>query len=55
MSEQKYSLLDIDLEEFDKDTLIHLIMYAHQREITFNQAICQILQNVVDQQDAKDQ
>jgi hypothetical protein len=41
--ENKTEKLDIDLEEFTKNELIRFIMYAHARNITFNEAICDCL------------
>lgn len=35
--------LEIDLEGFSKTELIHIITYAHEREMTFNQAIVDLL------------
>jgi hypothetical protein len=43
-NEQQYGNLEIDLNEFDKETLIHLIIYAHDNNITFNEAIIQVIQ-----------
>lgn len=43
------STLDIDLEEFDKQTLIAIIDYCHRRDITFNQGIVDILTNFVNE------
>jgi hypothetical protein len=31
--------IDIDLEEFTKEQLIAIIIYAHAHDLTFNQAI----------------
>lgn len=41
--------LDIDLEEFDKQTLISLINYCHEHNITFNEGIVDILTNFVNE------
>jgi hypothetical protein len=39
----KTETFDINLEQYDKDLLIALIRYAHERDLTFNEAIVQIL------------
>lgn len=41
----KTETLDINLEEYDKDLLIKLIKYAHERDLTFNEAIVEILKS----------
>jgi hypothetical protein len=48
MKEEKTSNLDIDLGSLDKEQLITLILYAHKRDITFNQAFVEILKKIVD-------
>jgi len=48
MSNQSDNLIEIHLDTYDKDTLIGLIEYAHQRNITFNEAVNQILQDVIE-------
>lgn len=40
--------LEINLEEFSKEELIHLILDAHERDLTFNQAIERILKENLD-------
>lgn len=40
---EQLSDLEIDLNEFDKDTLIYLISFANERNITFSKAIELIL------------
>ena len=39
----KTETLDLNLEEFDKQLLIYLIKFAHERSLTFNEAITEIL------------
>lgn len=39
--------IDIDLEEFSKDTLIKLIQFAHENDYTFNQAINISLEKII--------
>jgi hypothetical protein len=47
----KYSNLDIDLNEFDKNTLIYLIVYAHENNLTFNKVIETILKEFLSRYD----
>jgi hypothetical protein len=47
--EEKMSNLDIDLEEFSKETLISFIQYAHENDYTMNEAIVKILESVIKQ------
>lgn len=39
--------LDIDLEEFSKETLIKLILFAHENDFTFNEAIVESLKSII--------
>jgi len=39
--------LDIDLEEFSKETLIKLIQFAHENDYTFNEAIVASLESII--------
>lgn len=39
----KTAQIEIDLSEFNKDILITLIQYAHERNLTFNEAIVELL------------
>ena len=43
MKKENTSILEIDLEDFDKAQLIRIIMYAHENDITFNESIIRIL------------
>lgn len=49
--ELKYSNLDLDLNEFDKNTLIYLIVYAHENDLTFNKVIETILKEFLSRYD----
>jgi hypothetical protein len=40
--------ITLDLHEFEKGELIHLIMYAHKKDFTFNQAIADIVSNFLE-------
>ena len=40
--------LELNLEEFTKEELIHLILHTHERDLTFNQAIERILKENLD-------
>lgn len=42
------STIDIDLNEFNKEQLIKIILFAHERDITFNKAIEEILIKFLD-------
>lgn len=37
------STIDIDLNELDKEQLIKIILFAHEKDITFNKAIEELL------------
>ena len=39
--------VDIDLDTFSKEELINLIIYSNNRNITFNEAIVQILSEYI--------
>ena len=43
MMNKKTETLEIDLQEFDKETLICLIVFAHKLNKTFNETIEEIL------------
>lgn len=43
MKKENTATLEIDLESLDKAQLIHVIMFAHEHDITFNEAIVRIL------------
>lgn len=40
--------LELNLEDFSKEELIYLILHAHERDLTFNQAIERILKISLD-------
>jgi hypothetical protein len=48
MSKENISALDIDLNDFDKEHLIKIINYAHERDLTFNETIVELLTKFVD-------
>ena len=39
------TMMDLDLNEFDKETLIRFIIYSHTNNLTFNQALIKMLQD----------
>ena len=43
--EEKMTKMEINLDEFDKDTLIRFIVYAHLNDLTFNQSIVKMLRD----------
>lgn len=47
MEEQKYTDIDINLEDYDKEILISFIVYCHERNITFNDGLVEILTEAV--------
>jgi CRISPR/Cas system CSM-associated protein Csm2 small subunit len=47
MEEQKYTDIDINLEYYDKDVLIAFIVYCHERNITFNDGLVELLTEAV--------
>lgn len=40
--------IEINLSEYDKELLIALVCYAHERDLTFNEAIVEILIRSID-------
>jgi hypothetical protein len=48
MSKENISALDIDLNDFDKEQLIKIINYAHERDLTFNETIVELLTKFID-------
>jgi len=44
----KTGTIDIDLNDFDKEHLIQIILFAHERDITFNEAFEKILEMFLD-------
>ena len=43
MNEEKMTKMEINLDEFDKDTLIRFIIYAHLNDLTFNESIVKLM------------
>jgi hypothetical protein len=43
MKKEITATLEIDLEDFDKPQLIRIIMFAHEHDISFNEAMVRIL------------
>lgn len=43
MKKENTATLEIDLEDLDKAQLIRIIMFAHEYDITFNEAMVRIL------------
>ena len=48
MSKENISALDIDLNDFDKEQLIKIINYAHERDLTFNETVVELLTKFID-------
>lgn len=48
MSKENLSELDIDLNDFDKEQLIKIISYAHERDLTFNETIVELLTKFIE-------
>jgi hypothetical protein len=44
----KTESLEINLEEYDKELLVELILYAHKNNFTINEAIATLLKNFLD-------
>jgi len=42
---KEMSTIEINFEEYDKDTLIRFIVYAHSYDLTFNEAINKLLKD----------
>jgi hypothetical protein len=45
----KTETINLDLSSYEKEVLINLILYAHERHITFNEAVVEIIKNFLDQ------
>jgi hypothetical protein len=41
--------LTINLQDFSKELLIELILYAHQNELTFNEAIISLVKKFIEE------
>ena len=48
MKKENTATLEIDLEDFDKAQLIRIIMYAHDHDISFNEAMVRILSSFIE-------
>ena len=48
MEDEKYSEMEIDLEEWTKKDLINFIIFAHNNNYTFNEAIVHSLESIID-------
>ena len=48
MSKENLSALDIDLNDFDKEQLIKIISYAHERDLTFNETVVELLTKFIE-------
>ena len=48
MNEENISALDIDLNDFDKEQLIKIISYAHERDLTFNETVVELLTKFIE-------
>jgi hypothetical protein len=42
-TEQKMETIELDLDCLSKEGLLNLIQYAHEKDLTFNEAIVSIL------------
>lgn len=42
---KKTETMEINLEEYDKETLIRFIMYSHLNDLTFNDALNKLLKD----------
>lgn len=50
MKKENTATLEIDLEDLDKAQLIRIIMFAHEHDITFNEAMVRILSSFIESQ-----
>lgn len=48
MSKETLASLDIDLNDFDKEQLIKIISYAHERDLTFNETVVELLTKFIE-------
>jgi len=46
-TEEKMETIEIDLDCLSKEGLLTLIQYAHEKDLTFNQAIVSILESCI--------
>jgi hypothetical protein len=54
-AEQKMTTMEIDLREFDKDTLVRFIVYSHANDLTFNEALVKLLTDNLPQLQKEDE
>lgn len=55
MSKENLASLDINLNDFDKEQLIKIISYAHERDLTFNQTVVELLTKFIEYNKAFDE
>lgn len=48
MNKENLASLDIDLNHFDKEQLIKIISYAHERDLTFNETVVELLTKFIE-------
>ena len=53
MQESNTSTIEFDLQELPKEALITIIQFAHERNITFNEAIATLLQSFIEQHNSE--
>jgi hypothetical protein len=51
----KTETIEIDLSDFSKEDLISLITHAHEKNLTFNELIVQILTDFLSKQNIEDE
>jgi hypothetical protein len=52
--ENGYSSIELDIEKYDKETLVNLILFAHKNNYTFNQAVNEFLKTVIEKHEIQD-
>ena len=53
--EEKMTTMEIDLQEFDKDTLVRFIVFSHINDLTFNEALVKLLTDNLPQLQKEDE
>jgi hypothetical protein len=51
----KTETLEIDLSEYPKDLLIRMILFAHENNLTFNEAVVKILTDYLPKLNTEDE
>lgn len=51
--DEAMATIEINLNEYDKDLLIHLIVFCHENNLTFNEGLVKLIKNFLNKEDEK--